>query len=76
MNYYYQENKDANIPENIKNSEIYGIVNKLINERLSDQDKETINIATLTTLQTNEFLKTHIYSALNSGLTPVQISKR
>lgn len=73
--------KDAHIPENIKDSELFGLVNKLIygelyqQGQLSDKDRELIVITTITTLQTNTILRTHIYSALNSGLTPVEITE-
>lgn len=73
--------KDAHIPEYIQDSELLQLVNKIIygelyqQGQLSDKDRELITIATLTTLQTNTILRTHIYSALNSGLTPVEITE-
>ncbi|MDO5388059.1 MAG: carboxymuconolactone decarboxylase family protein [Clostridia bacterium] len=73
--------KDAEIPDNIGDTELYDIVNKLIygelyqQGQLTDKDREMITLAVLTTLGTNTVLKTHIYSALNAGLTPVEITE-
>lgn len=73
--------KNAKIPENIAESELYNIVNNLIygelyqQGQLTDKDREMIALATLTTLGTTTILKTHIYSALNAGLTPVEITE-
>ena len=71
--------KDGKIPENIANSDLYNIVNNLVygeiyqQGQLTDKDRELISLVALTTLGTNTLLKTHVYSALNSGLTPVEI---
>lgn len=71
----------AVIPDSIEDSELYDIVNKLVygelyqQGQLTDKDREMITIAVLTTLGTNTVLKTHIYSALNAGLTPVEITE-
>ncbi len=71
--------KNAKIPENIAESELYNIVNNLIygdiykQGQLTDKDREMIALASLTTLGTNTMLKTHVYSALNAGLKPVEI---
>lgn len=73
--------KDAEIPDNIGDTELYDIVNKLVygelyqQGQLTDKDREMITLAVLTTLGTNTILKTHIYSALNAGLTPVEITE-
>ena len=73
--------KDGKIPENIAESELYDIVNNLVygdlyhQGQLTDKDREMISLAVLTTLGTNTLLKTHIYSALNAGLTPVEITE-
>lgn len=73
--------KDAEIPDNIGDTELYDIVNKLVygelyqQGKLTDKDREMITLAVLTTLGTNTILKTHIYSALNAGLTPVEITE-
>lgn len=73
--------KDAEIPDNIGDTELYDIVNKLVygelyqQGQLIDKDREMITLAVLTTLGTNTILKTHIYSALNAGLTPVEITE-
>lgn len=73
--------KDAEIPDNIGDTELYDIVNKLVygelyqQGQLTDKDREMITLAVLTTLGTNTVLKTHIYSALNAGLTPVEITE-
>lgn len=73
--------KDASIPQTIKDAEIYELVNKLVygelyqQGQLSDKDREMITLATITTLQTNTVLRTHVYSALNSGLTPIEITE-
>lgn len=71
----------AVIPDSIEDSELYDIVNKLVygelyqQGQLTDKDREMITLAVLTTLGTNTVLKTHIYSALNAGLTPVEITE-
>ncbi len=73
--------KNGKIPENIAESELYDIVNNLVygelyqQGQLTDKDREMISLATLTTLGTTTILKTHIYSALNAGLTPVEITE-
>ncbi len=73
--------KDGKIPENIAESELYNIVNNLVygelyqQGQLTDKDREMITLATLTTLGTTTMLKTHIYSALNAGMTPVEITE-
>lgn len=73
--------KDGKIPENIAESELYDIVNNLVygelyqQGQLTDKDREMITLATLTTLGTTTILKTHIYSALNAGMTPVEITE-
>lgn len=73
--------RGAKIPENIGDSELYSIVNKLVygelyqQGQLTDQDREMISLAVLTTLGTNTILKTHVYSALNAGLSPVEITE-
>lgn len=73
--------EDADIPENIKDTELYDIVNKLVygelyqQGQLTDKDREMITLAALTTLGTTTILKTHIYSALNAGLTPIEITE-
>lgn len=78
---YNELYKDAVIPENIKKSDIYHVSNKLIygelyqQGQLTDKNKEMIALATLTTLGTTTVLRTHIYSSLNSGLTPIEITE-
>lgn len=73
--------KDGKIPENIAESELYDIVNNLVygelyqQGQLTDKDREMITLAALTALGTNTILKTHVYSALNAGLTPVEITE-
>lgn len=73
--------KDGKIPENIAESELYDIVNNLVygelyqQGQLTDKDREMVTLAVLTTLGTNTILKTHVYSALNAGLTPVEITE-
>ncbi|MDO4302161.1 MAG: carboxymuconolactone decarboxylase family protein [Clostridia bacterium] len=73
--------KDGKIPENIAESELYDIVNNLIygelyqQGQLTDREREMISLAALTTLGTTTILRTHIYSALNAGLTPVEITE-
>ena len=73
--------KNGKIPENIAESELYDIVNNLVygelyqQGQLTDKDREMISLATLTTLGTTTILKTHVYSALNAGLTPVEITE-
>lgn len=73
--------KNGKIPENIAESELYDIVNNLVygelyqQGQLTDKDREMISLATLTTLGTTTILKTHIYSALNAGLTPIEITE-
>ncbi|MGN1318273.1 MAG: carboxymuconolactone decarboxylase family protein [Lachnospirales bacterium] len=73
--------KDGKIPKNIAESELYDIVNNLVygelyqQGQLTDKDREMITLATLTTLGTTTILKTHIYSALNAGMTPVEITE-
>ena len=73
--------KDSKIPENIANSDLYNIVNNLVygeiyqQGQLTDKDRELISLVALTTLGTNTLLKTHVYSALNAGLTPVEITE-
>lgn len=73
--------EDADIPENIKDTELYDIVNKLVygelyqQGQLTDKDREMITLTALTTLGTTTILKTHIYSALNAGLTPIEITE-
>ncbi|MCC8013994.1 MAG: carboxymuconolactone decarboxylase family protein [Eubacterium sp.] len=72
---------DAEIPDTIEDSELYDIVNKLVygelyqQGQLTDKDREMITLAALTTLGTETVLRTHIYSALNAGLTPVEITE-
>lgn len=71
----------AKIPENISESELYDIVNNLVygdiyqQGQLTDKDREMISLAALTTLGSDSILRTHIYTALNAGLTPVQITE-
>lgn len=78
---YNELYKDARIPSHIADSELFELVNKIVygelyqQGQLSDKERELILIATITTLQTNTILRTHIYSALNSGLTPVEITE-
>lgn len=78
---YNELYKGAVIPDNIKNCDIYHVTNKLIygelyqQGQLTDKDREMVAIATLTTLGTLTVLRTHVYSALNSGLTPVEITE-
>ncbi len=73
--------KDGKIPENIAKSELYSIVNNLVygelyqQGQLTDKEREMITLATLTTLGTNTILKTHIYTALNAGMTPIEITE-
>lgn len=73
--------EDGKIPENIAESELYDIVNKLVygelyqQGQLTDKDREMIALASLTTLGTTTILRTHVYSALNAGLTPVEITE-
>ena len=73
--------KDSKIPENIANSDLYNIVNNLVygeiyqQGQLTDKDRELISLVALTTLGTTTLLKTHVYSALNAGLTPVEITE-
>ena len=73
--------KNGKIPENIAESELYDIVNNLVygelyqQGQLTDKDREMISLAALTTLGTTTILKTHVYSALNAGLTPVEITE-
>lgn len=73
--------KEAEIPNNIGDTELYDIVNKLVygelyqQGQLTDADREMITLAALTTLGTNTMLKTHVYAALNAGLTPVEITE-
>lgn len=72
---------DVEVPENIADSELYDIVNKLVygelyqQGELTDKDREMITLAALTTLGTPTVLKTHVYTALNAGLTPVEITE-
>lgn len=72
---------DADIPSNIEDTELYDIVNNLVygelyqQGQLTDADREMITLAALTTLGTNTMLKTHVYAALNAGLTPVEITE-
>ncbi|MCD8091285.1 MAG: carboxymuconolactone decarboxylase family protein [Clostridiales bacterium] len=72
---------DAEIHDTIEDSELYDIVNKLVygelyqQGQLTDKDREMITLAALTTLGTKTVLRTHIYSALNAGLTPVEITE-
>jgi len=73
--------KGAKIPKNIAESELYTIVNNLIygdiysQGQLTDEDREEIALAVMTTLGTTTMFKTHVYSALNAGLTPVEITE-
>lgn len=73
--------KDGKIPENIAKSELYSIVNNLVygelyqQGQITDKEREMITLATLTTLGTNTILKTHIYTALNAGMTPIEITE-
>lgn len=78
---YNELYKNSKIPENIAESELYDIVNKLVygelyqQGQLTDEDREMITLATLTTLGTTTVLRTHIYSALNAGLTATEITE-
>lgn len=78
---YNELYESAVIPDSIEDSELYDIVNKLVygelyqQGQLTDKDREMITLAVLTTLGTNTVLKTHVYSALNAGLTPVEITE-
>jgi 4-carboxymuconolactone decarboxylase len=73
--------KDSKIPENIANSDLHNIVNNLVygeiyqQGQLTDKDRELISLVALTNLGTNTLLKTHVYSALDAGLTPVEITE-
>jgi 4-carboxymuconolactone decarboxylase len=73
--------KGAEVPDEIADSELYDIVNNLVygelyqQGQLTDKDREMITLATLTTLGTTTILKTHVYTALNAGLTPTQITE-
>jgi len=73
--------KDANVPESISDSELYSIVNSLVygevyqQGQLTDKDREMITLAELTALGSSSILRTHVYTALNAGLTPTQITE-
>jgi len=73
--------KGGSIPKSIAESELYDIVNNLVygdiyqQGQLTDKDREMISLAVLTTLGTTTILKTHIYSAINAGLTPTEITE-
>lgn len=73
--------KGAVVPENVNKADIYHIANKVIygelyqQGQLTDKDREMILLATLTTLGTFTILRTHVYSSLNSGLTPIEITE-
>lgn len=73
--------KDAKIPSNIADSELYDITNNVLygdiyqTGQLSDKDREMIGLTVLTTLGTLTMLKTHVYAALNAGLSPIEITE-
>lgn len=73
--------KMAKYQKILQNPKLYDIVNNLVygelyqQGQLTDKDREMISLAALTTLGTTTILKTHVYSALNAGLTPVEITE-
>lgn len=71
----------ADIPENISESELYSIVNKVIygdiynDSTLDVKEREMISLTVLTANGTLTLLKSHIYSALNAGLSADEITE-
>lgn len=71
----------ADIPSNISESELYSIVNKVIygdiynDSTLDVKEREMISLAVLAANGTLTLLKSHIYSALNAGLSADEITE-
>lgn len=70
----------AKVPEGMASSELYAIENNLLygdiysQGQLTDREREMIGLVALATLGTENVLRTHVYSALNAGLTPEEIT--
>lgn len=71
----------ADVPENISESELYDIVNKVLfgdvynDGTLEENEREMICLAVLTANGTTTLLKSHIYAALNTGMSTAEITE-
>lgn len=71
----------ADIPDTISESELYEITSKVMygdiynDGTLSQKEREMISLAVLTTNNTLTILKSHVYAALNAGMTAEEITE-
>lgn len=72
--------KGAIIPAHIAESELYDITNNILygeifqQGQLMDKEREMILLAELASLGNHSLLRTHVYAALNAGLSPAAIT--